>query len=382
MRSSNRVKSRRVLLITDIFPPLVGGPASFIDELAHHLAARGHRVTVVCAMLDGRRDGDSVRPFRVSRVPRDNQYRFEIEMRMRLLVTLATHGTIFVNGLEDYLAPIVRVLRRRPVVKVVGDYVWERARNRGETVEDIERFQGSVSSRPTWQARRERLRRFLEAARGILVPSHYLSKLVQEWGLPASKVTVVPNGGDGSTSDDRLAPELRPVRVLYVGRLTNWKGVETALLACARAAGATITIAGDGPEQPMLQHLADQIGLGSRAAFLGRVDRSRVADLYATHDVLVLSSLYEGMSHTILEAMASGLPVIASDCGGNSELVRDRVEGFLVPPLRPDAIASCLDELLGSTALWSAMSRSARRRAAEFNKERSLRDTADILLRD
>ena len=117
----------KVLLVTNIFPPQIGGPATFIDRLARSLAERDHRVTVVCSSADSYDPGDAERPFAVRRVSTANRERYEIIVRARLALEMARHRLIFVNGLESYVSDVNRLLRRRYILKIVGDAVWETA---------------------------------------------------------------------------------------------------------------------------------------------------------------------------------------------------------------------------------------------------------------
>src|SRR5690606_1402073 len=133
------------------------------------------------------------------------------------------------------------------------------------------------------------------------------------------------------------------LRALFVGRLTNWKGVDTLLLAVRDLPEVDLAIVGDGPERPALEALARQLGLGGRAAFLGRLGRAETRREMLRSHVLVLPSLYEGLSHTLLEAGAVGLPCIASRCGGNPEVIADGENGLLVPPEDPAALGAALE---------------------------------------
>lgn len=128
-----------------------------------------------------------------------------------------------------------------------------------------------------------------------------------------------------------------PVRILYVGRLVAWKGVDLLLDACAalgapgRPVGFELTIAGDGPSRAALTDQVAALGLAGRVTFLGWVDRADVAGLLRDCDVLVLPSLEEAGGAVLLEAMAAGRPVVAADWGGPGDLVDDEC-GIRVEP--------------------------------------------------
>jgi len=130
--------------------------------------------------------------------------------------------------------------------------------------------------------------------------------------------------------------------LLYVGRLTAWKGVDALLHALQAVPDVRLLVAGDGPEEARLRALAGSQEVSARVTFLGRVDRARLALYFRAADYTALYSGYEGLSHVLLESLLAGTPVIASDKGGNPEVVRHDVNGLLVPYADPDALAGAI----------------------------------------
>jgi glycosyltransferase involved in cell wall biosynthesis len=370
----------KVLLVTNIFPPEIGGPATFIDRLGHSLASRDHRVTVVCTSQGSRHESDRERPFAVRRVNFTKRERYEVLVRMQLALEMARHRLIFVNGLERYVAEVNRVTRRPYVLKIVGDTVWETARNRGMTnlsIDDFQtdpaaqaRFAGDIRGRNAWVA----------AARHIVVPSEYLRRLVQGWGVAPERITVVQNG---TITTGAAAPATRTsgrFRALFVGRLTNWKGVETLLLAARDVPDVELEIVGDGPEWPHLVELSAQLGLGERAIFRGRLSATDVRCAMDRAHALVLTSLYEGLSHTVLEAFAAGLPCIVSDRGGNEEVVSNGRNGVIVPAQNVGSLASALRSLADDEPWRRRMAASALETARVFDLTTTVGRTEQLLL--
>lgn len=371
----------RVLLVTNVFPPLIGGPATFVDLLGRELARRGHRVTVVCSSPTRSHPSDRDRSFRVVRVSTENRYLYELEIRLVLLRELLLHRRVFVNLLESYVAEVNRFLRRRFVLKVVGDAAWERARNLGATALDIDAFQAAVAERAAVAGEIRKRDGALRQARCIVTPSRYLKDLVVGWGVPSEKVRVIPNGVEDALLAAAPPPPRKGARLraLFVGRLTNWKGVETLLLAVRDLACVEVAIVGDGPEQPSLRALAAQLGLNGRARFLGRLDRAAARVEMERSDVLVLTSLYEGHSHTLLEAGAVGLPCIASARGGNPEVIDDGGNGLLVPPQDPHALGAALERLARDEPLRHALATAAWRRSRERRLASSVDEIVAVL---
>jgi glycosyltransferase involved in cell wall biosynthesis len=178
--------------------------------------------------------------------------------------------------------------------------------------------------------------------------------------VPAGKVSVVYNALPESAFAPAPAATVdtgRPV-VLCVANLRECKGhrylLDAAALLRARGRAVTLVLAGDGPLRTALERQAADLGVDAR--FLGR--RTDVPALLARADVVVSASLAEGLSNTVMEAMAAGRPVIGTDVGGTGELLRDR--GILVPPADPGALADALEVLLADAGTGTRLAASAR----------------------
>jgi len=231
--------------------------------------------------------------------------------------------------------------------------------------------------------RRNRARRLLAplVSRFITVSEDLRRWLIQEVRLPAARITTIHNGVDLSRFGDleRQTARLRiglsgdaPV-VGTVGRLDPVKdqaGLVRAFATVLKAhPGAMLVIAGDGPCRTDLVRLIAELGVADRVRLLGA--RSDVPTVLAAMDVFVLPSVAEGISNTILEAMASGLPVVATRVGGSPELIEDGVGGALVPAQDPSALAGALTAYLDEPGLRTLHGKCARQRATErFGLER------------
>jgi glycosyltransferase involved in cell wall biosynthesis len=216
--------------------------------------------------------------------------------------------------------------------------------------------------------------------RGRVTRFHVLSealasRLRERLGVPPERCAVIANGVDLAEADAALAaarPEARAqlglqrtdVGIAYVGRLHAEKGVG-ALIGAFHALlqtepTARLLLAGDGPQRRALERTVDTLRLRPFVRFLGSVPSPW--PLLAGADVFALPSLWEGMPNALLEAMAAGLPVVATAVGAVPEMVADGREGLLVPPGDPAALARALLELAGSRARRAEMGRRSRAR--------------------
>jgi glycosyltransferase involved in cell wall biosynthesis len=189
------------------------------------------------------------------------------------------------------------------------------------------------------------------------------------------KISTIWNGIDLGRFEFR-GPQGHPA-LIAVGRLSPEKDLATLLRAVTLAApsvpGLRLTVVGDGSERPALETLARDLSIADRVQFLG--EHSDIPALLAQAGCYVASSRTEGVSLTLLEAMAVGLPAITTRVGGNAEVVVDGATGRLVAPEDPQQLAAAIVELCNERDLWPAMGRLARERVeSHFSVERMVRD--------
>lgn len=189
-------------------------------------------------------------------------------------------------------------------------------------------------------------------AQGLSTVSAALRERLVELGVPRARVTVLRNGVDLALFRqlDRDACRARlglagPV-FLSVGNLVPIKGHETTLAALARLPGITLLVAGDGPERGSLTARAKKLGVADRVRFLGAVPHESLPELYSAADALVLASRHEGWPNVLLEAMACGTPVVASDLPGIEEIVGNRSAGRMFARGDAAALAAAMSETL------------------------------------
>lgn len=374
----------RILLVASVYPPEIGGPATFIDHLAHELTQHGHKVTVVCnAITPGREPSDAGRPFRVVRVF-GRLWAVQVYKMIAILAWhMLWHDSILVNGFEFSAYWASRITRRHYAVKIVGDVAWEEARGSGVTSMDIDSFQNDDNVSGRVRRLRKWREKYLNGANEVVVPSEYLKRLVSGWGVPQQKIRVIYNGVSlpkNNGAIPRYRSEDRPLQVIFVGRLTNWKGVETLLLAVNKLEGIDVHILGDGPEYPMLKGISEQLCLSSRVKFWGSLGHETVVEFMRSMDVLVLGSSYEGLSHTLLEAFAIGLPCVASSSGGNPEIIRHAENGLLFKYGNVRSLADSLQMLRDNEDLRLKLAVNAKKDVEKFDFRNTIEGTIQLLM--
>ena len=242
-----------------------------------------------------------------------------------------------------------------------------------------------------------RLQRYVcRLAHRVLVNADAVKRWLAEDGVPASRISVIPNGIDLSRFETPANPaEIRrslgvPEQaklVAVVSRLHPLKGIEDFLEAAIVIAGRypDVYFLVVGEPSPVndrtyldtLIERAKQTGLERRVIFTGL--RSDVPALLSAVDVSVMPSLNEALSNVLLESMAAGAPVVATDVGGTTEALKDGYSGLVIPPAKPAAMAAAIDQLLSNPPLARELGASARRTIADrFSLDRMVAATAEV----
>ena len=346
----------RVLIVSGIWPPDVGGPASHAPEFASFLLGRGHEVEVVVT-ADAAPAPESYPVHHVSRrIPPGARHLAVASLVGRFA---RRNDVVYATSMLGRASLAGAASRRPLVVKLVADEAYERARRRGLFDGDLDAFQheeGDLRIRGLRALRDVALRRVDH----LVCPSAYLASLAVSWGVPEEHVTMLPNPAPNLpelASREELRERLGFVRptLAFAGRITKQKALGVALEALAELDGVDLVIAGDGPDLDDVRRQTMALGLADRVSFTGALSRQGVLELFRAADASVLSSAWENFPHTVVEALAVGTPVIATAVGGVAEVVRDEVNGLLVPPGDAAALAAAIRRFLADGALASRL---------------------------
>ncbi|SNS20508.1 Glycosyltransferase involved in cell wall bisynthesis [Geodermatophilus saharensis] len=346
----------------------IGGMQNHTATLTRCLDARGVRQTVVTARLAGPAGTSSLGvAARVHRtgvpVPRLRQLWALSGLPAVLRAgSRAPVDVVHAHQGEDLatlpLARLAARVHRCPLVVTVHCSVGHTLAGRGPKVRLLRALGGWIE--------RSSLRR----ADAVVVLTGRTATALHDDGVPPDRVSVVPSGFDpalfAAPAADVLPGVPRP-RIGYVGRLAPQKSPGTLVRAFGRMREqASLVVVGDGPDRALVERLAAESPAADRITLAGFVEHARVPAVLASLDVLVLPSAYEEMGSVLTEAMAAGLPVVASDVGGIPEVVRHGVTGLLVPPGDVDALAAALDRVTGDDVLRARLAAGARARSAEY----------------
>jgi len=358
----------RVVVVSGIWPPDPGGPASHAPALSDFLVERGHTVEVVTT-ADAPPDR---RSYPVAWASRSSPLR---HVRAALLVRSAARraDVVYATSMIRRAAIGTRLAHRPLVVKLVSDEVFERATRTGRyagTLDEFQRVRGDLRMRFLRTTRNAAVR----GARHVFCPSAYLRDVALGWGLDPGRSSVLPNPAPEPPSLPGRAALREELGLdgnvlVFAGRLGPQKDVGTLLEALVRVPVVTLAIAGDGPERAALERRAVELGLDGRVRFLGSVPRDTVLRLFGAADASVLPSAWENFPHTVVEALAVGCPVIATAVGGVPEVVVDGENGLLVPARDAQALAVAITRFFSDDGLREHLATAAAQSVANYSEE-------------
>jgi glycosyltransferase involved in cell wall biosynthesis len=357
----------KVLVISGIWPPDVGGPASHAPQVASFLQSRGHGVVVVTTA--------SAPPpsatFPVHWVSRSLP-KGVVHVRTGLEVArrAARVDVVYTTGMFGRSAVGATLARRPYIVKLTADPAFERARRRGIAGGNVDQFQ-AASAGPKVRALRLARDAELRGAAHVFTPSSYLGELAVSWGFAPARVSVLPNPAPELPESEprevlRASFGMDRLTLAFAGRLTAQKSLGLALRAISQVDGVDLLIAGEGDERAPLEDAAAKLALSERVRFLGPLARDRVIDLFRAADAAILSSSWENFPHAVVEALAVGTPVIATRAGGVAEVVHDEVNGLIVPADDAEALGAAVRRFAGDAELRERLRAAAVPSVAEY----------------
>jgi glycosyltransferase involved in cell wall biosynthesis len=367
----------KVLVVSGIWPPDVGGPASHAPEVASGLMERGHTVEVVTTATAA----PAAQPYRVRYVSRS----LPPGARHAAVSTLVARAArdadvVYAASMLGRTTIGARLARAPLVMKISGDPAYERSLRRGWYLGTLAGFQQARLGPVAAALRRWRT---IAAARPaqLVCPSAFLREIVISWGVPEDHVSVVPNAAPQlpelpSRDEARTRLGVDGRTLAFAGRLTPAKALDVAFDAVAHVNEATLLVAGDGEERARLAARAPR-----NVRLLGPLDRRGVLELYRAVDAALLSSAWENFPHVLVEALAVGTPVLATNVGGIPEIVVDGENGLLVPAGDADALAAAIVRFFADDDLRARLTAAAAPSAERFAPERTIELLEQILLR-
>ncbi|GAA5063088.1 glycosyltransferase involved in cell wall biosynthesis [Thermocatellispora tengchongensis] len=374
-------RPRRVMIATDTYPPDVNGAAYFTHRLATGLAARGNDVHVVCASDDGkarteRVEGVLVHRLRSARLMVHPTMRVSVPTRLDVYVSAIAPDVVHTQGHFVVGRAAVAAARRAGVPVVATNHFMP------DNLFQFAHIPARLRAKAGDLAWRD-FRRIFSRADHVTTPTRIAAGLLAEKGF-AREVEAVSCGIDLSRFHPFAEPKAwarklfdlpdRPT-VLFVGRLDEEKRLDEPIRALPHVLNTTdaqLALVGSGSKREELERLAHRIGVGDRVRFLGFVPDEALPQAYAAADLFCMPGVAELQSIATLEAMASGLPVVAADAMALPHLVHPGENGHLYRPGDVLSLARHLTEILTSDDGRARMGAASREIALTHDHQASL----------
>ena len=345
-----------ILITVGIFPPDIGGPASFVPKIANHLINMDNKVKIICLadeenlLLEDELD--------VLRIRRSTYLPIRWFKTISLIIKHGRKSDIlFVNGLGVEAAIANLYLRKKIVRKIVGDPVWERFYNKKRTSETFDDFQ---NLKHNLNVRIQKLIRnwSISSSEVVITPSDHLKEFINRTN-PKTEVLKINNGIE-ITEFKRSKTPLHEFNILINSRLVVQKNIHLVIEAMDSIKNLDINlkIIGEGGEFASLEELITNLKIQNRVKMIGKVENNLISEYLKTSNLFIQASDYEGLPHSILEAINYEVPILSTEVGGCKDLLDNGDRGFIISsPQNKQQIAEKIDYIYENydTALTKAV---------------------------
>ena len=337
----------RVLVTVGIFPPDIGGPATFVPKIAKYFQDELNYEIEILTLSDNKNSNIND-DFSVKRIDRN------LPIIYRWLKTIFTiyklgknKDLIFVNGLGTEATIANIFLNKKIIRKIVGDPVWERAYSKANISESFDEFQ--VKNYGFSISFQKKVRSFsIKKSDIVVTPSKHLKNFIVNLGFK-NKIEIINNGVFIPEENTNIFTNDQ-INITIVSRLVSHKNIEKIIKAISDLNSQLINlnIIGDGPELNQLQKISLESNNKDNIIFHGKLNRDHINHIFLKSDIYIQASNYEGLPHSLLEAMSYGIPVLCTPVGECKEILGNEDRGYILDlPVSKNNIKSKISEIIG-----------------------------------
>lgn len=375
-KSTDRDNRMRLLYINYEFPPLGGGGGRANEQIARQMASLGHQVVVMTSAYQSLPRKEIKDGYLVLRIPTLRRYveKCRIFEMVAFMFSAIFYSIKWVRKQRPDMTIAFFTLPSAPAALILKKlfripYIVSL---HGGDVPGFMREQLRIYHSLTIHL----IRYIWREAHAVVTISQGLKELALKTHRKV-KISIIPNGVDAPFFQEvaPMAPvaSSRPFRILTVGRLSPQKRMDILLEAVAMlktqnpSCPVQLWIVGDGPLRTKLEEQAKALGIAADVSFFGWQNQENLRNFYSSADIFVLSSAYEGMPLVLLEAMAAGLPVVASKVSGTEEVIRHGENGFLVPTCNSRILSEKITTLIFDDRLRETFSKASLASVGRYN---------------
>ena len=330
-----------------IFPPDIGGPATFVPKIAKYFQDELNYEIEILTLSDNKNSNIND-DFSVKRIDRN------LPIIYRWLKTIFTiyklgknKDLIFVNGLGTEATIANIFLKKKIIRKIVGDPVWERAYSKAKISESFDEFQ--VKNYGFSISFQKKVRSFsIKKSDIVVTPSQHLKNFILNLGFK-NKIEIINNGVFIPEENTNIFTNDQ-INITIVSRLVSHKNIEKIIKAISDLNSPLINlnIIGDGPELNQLQKISLESNNKDNIIFHGKLNRDEIDHIFLNSDIYIQASNYEGLPHSLLEAMSYGIPVLCTPVGECKEILGNEDRGYILDlPVSKNNIKSKISQIIG-----------------------------------
>ncbi|MDC2977430.1 glycosyltransferase family 4 protein [Acidimicrobiaceae bacterium] len=330
-----------------IFPPDIGGPATFVPKIAKYFQDELNYEIEILTLSDNKNSNIND-DFSVKRIDRN------LPIIYRWLKTIFTiyklgknKDLIFVNGLGTEATIANIFLNKKIIRKIVGDPVWERAYSKAKISESFDEFQ--LKSYGFSISFQKKVRSFsIKKSDIVVTPSQHLKNFILNLGFK-NKIEIINNGVFIPEENTNIFTN-DEINITIVSRLVSHKNIEKIIKAISDLNSPLINlnIIGDGPELNQLQKISLESNNKDNIIFHGKLNRDEIDHIFLNSDIYIQASNYEGLPHSLLEAMSYGIPVLCTPVGECKEILGNEDRGYILDlPVSKNNIKSKISQIIG-----------------------------------
>ena len=330
-----------------IFPPDIGGPATFVPKIAKYFQDELNYEIEILTLSDNKNSNIND-DFSVKRIDRN------LPIIYRWLKTIFTiyklgrnKDLIFVNGLGTEVTIANIFLKKKIIRKIVGDPAWERAYSKAKISESFDEFQ--VKNYGFSISLQKKVRSFsIKKSDIVVTPSQHLKNFILNLGFK-NKIEIINNGVFIPEENTNIFTNDQ-INITIVSRLVSHKNIEKIIKAISDLNDPLIylNIIGDGPELNQLQKISLESNNKDNIIFHGKLNRDEIDHIFLNSDIYIQASNYEGLPHSLLEAMSYGIPVLCTPVGECKEILGNEDRGYILDlPVSKNNIKSKISQIIG-----------------------------------
>lgn len=371
----NQNTEKRILIATGLYPPEIGGPATYTRMLEEKLPPFGFVLDVV--------------PFGIVRhLPKGIRhvvYAYTLFKKAKEADIVYALDSISV-GIPAWFISVLR--RKTFMIRLGGDYAWEQGQQRFGLHATLDEYTAHKNKASLPVRVLASIQGFIvRRAQKVIVPSEYMKSIVSTWHVKPDRLQVIYSALfplEVTQSKESLREQLSydDFVITTVGRLVPWKGFEAMIEVVAKlneTFPATLIIAGDGPLDEVLKNKITALGVEDKVRMVGRLSKDALGATIKGSDVFVLNTAYEGLSHQLLEVMDIGVPIVTTPVGGNVELVTDSISGLFAEFDNVSELRSAILRIHDNAELKTRLVQNARVRSKDFAQDTVIKDLVTVL---